>query len=145
MWLPFCISWGGGGGGLRSLVHSTRTGFILGCENWDRNIFKALVKSFVLLIWATRKNKLYGDWDGVVALNCPLTGDLTISACVVAWSPTLHICYTFSFNCILHRTRCVCAKCENSGPKIAFMSSALVYFVCLLRPNLYYYYLSPFN
>ena len=27
-----------------------RTGFILGCENWDRYDFKSLVKSFVLLV-----------------------------------------------------------------------------------------------
>ena len=36
-----------------------RTGFILGCENWDRYDFKALlqlVKSLVLLVWDTRKN-----------------------------------------------------------------------------------------
>ena len=34
-------------------------GFILGCENWDRYDFKALlklVKSFVLLVWDMRKN-----------------------------------------------------------------------------------------
>ena len=46
-----------------------RTGFILGCENWDRYDFKALlklVKSFVLLVWDTRKNKLYGDQDDMV-------------------------------------------------------------------------------
>ena len=38
-----------------------RTGFILGCENWDRYDFKALlklVKSFVLLVWGMRKNKI---------------------------------------------------------------------------------------
>ena len=61
---------GGGGGVLRSLVHLIiliGQAFILGCENWDRYDFKALlklVKSFVLLVWDTRKNKLYGDQDG---------------------------------------------------------------------------------
>ena len=61
-----------------------RTGFVLGCENWERYDFKALlrlVKSFILLIWDTRKNKLYGDQDGCFC-SCPLTGDLSSSACV---------------------------------------------------------------
>ena len=50
--------------------------------------FKALlklVKSFVLLIWETRKKELYGDQDCVVSgcsCSCPLTGGLTSSACV---------------------------------------------------------------
>ena len=50
-----------------TLDNFNRTGFILGCENWDRYDFKALlklVKSFVLLVWDTRKNKLCGDQDG---------------------------------------------------------------------------------
>ena len=67
-----------------------RTGFVLGCENWERCDFKALlrlVKSFILLIWDTRKNKLYGDQDGNgetsgYSCSCPLTGDLSSSACV---------------------------------------------------------------
>ena len=45
----------------RTLESFNRTGFVLGCENWDGYDFKALlklVKSFVLLIWDTRKNKL---------------------------------------------------------------------------------------
>ena len=44
-----------------------------------------LVKSFILLIWDTRKNKLYGDRDGETSgcsCSCPLTGDLSSSACV---------------------------------------------------------------
>ena len=44
-----------------------------------------LVKSFVLLIWETRKKELYGDQDCVVSgcsCSCPLTGGLTSSACV---------------------------------------------------------------
>ena len=55
---------------------------------WDRYDFKALlklVKSFVLLVWDIRKNKLYGDQDGATpgcSCSCPLTGDLTSSACV---------------------------------------------------------------
>ena len=45
-------------------VNFNKAGFILGCENinWDRYDFKALfklVKSFILLIWDTRKEKLY--------------------------------------------------------------------------------------
>ena len=57
-------------------------------ENWNRDDFKALlklVKSFVLLIWETRKKELYGDQDCVVSgcsCSCPLTGGLTSSACV---------------------------------------------------------------
>ena len=41
-----------------TLDNFNRTDFILGCENWDRYDFKALlklVKSFVLLVWDTRK------------------------------------------------------------------------------------------
>ena len=73
---------------MRSLLNFNRTGFILGCGNWDRYDFKALlklVKSFVLLVWDMRKNKLYGDQDGTTpgcSGSCPLTGDLTSSACV---------------------------------------------------------------
>ena len=66
---------------------------ISGCENWGRYDFKALLKlakSFVLLIWYTRKNKLYGDQDGTTpgcSCSCPLTGDLTAPpASVSAWS-----------------------------------------------------------
>ena len=48
-------------------------------------IILKLVKSFVLLIWETRKKELYGDQDCVVSgcsCSCPLTGGLTSSACV---------------------------------------------------------------
>ena len=46
--------------------------------------FKALLR---VLIWDTRRNKLYGDQDGTGATTgcscyCPLTGDLASSACV---------------------------------------------------------------
>ena len=60
-------------------------------ENWDRYDFKALlklVKSFVLLIWDTWKNKIYGDQDGetsVCSCSCPLTGDHASSACVCGY------------------------------------------------------------
>ena len=46
---------------------------ILGCENWNRYDFKALVY---------RKNN---DQDGTTpgcSCSCPLTGDLTSSTCV---------------------------------------------------------------
>ena len=65
-----------------------RTGFHSECENWDGYDFKALlrlVKSFVLLIWDTRKNMLYGDQYGKTSgcsCSCPLTGDLTSSTCI---------------------------------------------------------------
>ena len=52
---------------------------------WNRDDFKALLKSFVLLIWEARKKELYGDQDCVVSgcsCSCPLTGGLTSSACV---------------------------------------------------------------
>ena len=64
---------------LSTLDDFNRTGFILGCENWDRYDFKAL------LIWDTRKNKLYGDQDGATSgcsCHCPLIGDLTSSVCI---------------------------------------------------------------
>ena len=38
-----------------------------------------IAKSFVLLMWDTRKSKLYGDQDGETpgcSCSCPLTGDL---------------------------------------------------------------------
>ena len=46
-----------------------------------------LVKSFILIIWVTRKNNLYGDQDGNVetsGCSCtfPVTGDFSSSACV---------------------------------------------------------------
>ena len=50
-----------------ALNNFERTGFVLGCENWERYNFKALlrlVKIFILLTWDTRKNKLDGDQDG---------------------------------------------------------------------------------
>ena len=53
-----------------------KTGFVLGGENWDRYDFKTIIKSFVLLIWDTRKNKIYGDQDGETSccsFSCPLT------------------------------------------------------------------------
>ena len=64
------------------------------CKNWDRYDFKALlrlVKSFILSIWDTRKNKLYDDQDSETSgcsCSCPLTGVLTNSACVCGcmWS-----------------------------------------------------------
>ena len=74
-----------------TLDNFNRTGFILGCENWDRYDFKALlklVKSFVLLVWDMRKNKLYGDQDGTTpgcSCSCPLTGDLTSSIRLHLW------------------------------------------------------------
>ena len=45
-----------------------------------------LVKSYVLLIWDTRKNN--GNQDGTTpgcSCSCPLTGDLTSSACMCPW------------------------------------------------------------
>ncbi len=42
----------------------SKAGFVLGCENWDRYDFEALlilVRSFVLSIWDTRKDNLYSD------------------------------------------------------------------------------------
>ena len=65
-----------------------KASFVLGCENWSRYDFKALLKlvrSFVLLIWETRKKGLYGDQDYVITgcfCSCPLTGGLTSSACI---------------------------------------------------------------
>ena len=63
-----------------------RTGFVLGCENWDRNNFKALlslVKNFVLSVWGLRKNELYGGQDGETSgCSCPLTGDIASSTCL---------------------------------------------------------------
>ncbi len=46
-----------------------------------------IIKSFILLIWDTRKNKLCGSQDGTgetsgCSFSCPLTGDLTSSTCV---------------------------------------------------------------
>ena len=74
----------------RSLNNFERTGFVLRCENWDRYDFKAVlrpVKSFILLIWDTKKNRLYGNQVGNgetsgCSCSCPLTGDLSSSACV---------------------------------------------------------------
>ena len=54
-----------------TLDNFNRTGFILGCENWDRYDFKALlklVKSFVLLVWDTRKNMVIRMVQPLVAL-----------------------------------------------------------------------------
>ena len=77
-----------------ALNNFERTGFVLGCENWERYDLKALacfflrlVKSFILLLWDTRKNKLYCDQDGNsetsgCSCSCPLNGDLSSSACV---------------------------------------------------------------
>ena len=47
-----------------STLNNFETGFVFECENWERYNFKVLlriVKSFILFIWDTRKNKLYGD------------------------------------------------------------------------------------
>ncbi len=44
-----------------------------------------LVRSFVLLIWAARKDNLYGDHSDAISdcsSSCPLTGGPTSSACV---------------------------------------------------------------
>ena len=73
-----------------ALNNFERTCCVLGCENWERYDFKALlrlVKSFILLIWDTKKNKLCGDQDGNgetsdYSCSCPLTGDLSSSACI---------------------------------------------------------------
>ena len=46
------------GGSFEEFSTLDRTGFILGCENWDRYDLLKLVKSFVLLVWDTRKNQL---------------------------------------------------------------------------------------
>ena len=79
---------GGRFGEFSTLDNFNKASFILGFENWNRDDFKALlklVKSFVLLIWETRKKELYGDQDCVVSgcsCSCPLTGGLTSSACV---------------------------------------------------------------
>ncbi len=60
----------------------------MGCENWDRYDFEVLLKlvrSFVLSIWNTRKDNLYGDRSDVISdcsSSCPLTGGPTSSACV---------------------------------------------------------------
>ena len=56
-------------------------------QRYDFKALLRLVKSFILLIWDTRKNKLYGDQDGNgetsgCFCSCPLTGDLSSSACV---------------------------------------------------------------
>ena len=54
-----------------TLDNFNRTGFILGCENWDRYDFKALlklVKSFVLLIWDTRNYMVIRMVQPLVAL-----------------------------------------------------------------------------
>ena len=72
-----------------ALNNFERTGFVTGCENWEGYDFKALlrlVKSFILLIWDTGKNKLYGDQDGSgeisgCSCSCLLTGDLSSSVC----------------------------------------------------------------
>ena len=73
---------------MRSLGHSiVLIGQVLGLgyENWDKYDFKALVKSYILSIWDTRKNNLYDDRAGAFSgcsCSCPLTGDLTSSACI---------------------------------------------------------------
>lgn len=73
---------------LRSLGHSiVLIGQVLGLgyENWDKYDFKALVKSYILSIWDTRKNFWYDDRAGAFSgcsCSCPLTGDLTSSACI---------------------------------------------------------------
>ena len=36
---------GGGGGGVEEFSTLDRTGFILGCENWDRYDFKSFIKT----------------------------------------------------------------------------------------------------
>ena len=59
------------GGSFEEFSNFNRTGFILGCENWDRYDFKALlklVKSFVVLVWDTRKNNYMVLVQPLVAL-----------------------------------------------------------------------------
>ncbi len=57
----------------------------MGCENWDRYDFEALLKlvrSFVLYIWDAG---MYGDHSDAISdcsSSCPLTGGPTSSACV---------------------------------------------------------------
>ena len=55
-----------------------RTGFVLGCENWEGYDFKGLLKlvksCIILLIWDTRKNKLYGNQNG--------TGEISGCSCL---------------------------------------------------------------
>ena len=54
-------------------------------SGWMASTLLKLVKSFVLLMWDTRKKKLYDDQDGVTSgCSCshPLTGDLTSFVCV---------------------------------------------------------------
>ena len=65
------------GGGLGECFKKTSSN--LGCENWDRYDFNVLklVKSVVLIIWTTRRNRLHGtgDQDGETSVcSCPLTG-----------------------------------------------------------------------
>ncbi len=66
----------------------SKAGFILGCENWDRYDFEALLKlvrSFVLSIWDARKDNLYGDHSDAISdcsSSCPLTRGPTSSACI---------------------------------------------------------------
>ena len=76
-------------------------GFVLGCENKGRYDFKAL--RLVKLIWDTMKNILYGDQDVVTSgcsCSCPLTGDLTSSACIHVYGWVVKWCkrYTCSSN-----------------------------------------------
>ena len=43
------------------------TNFVLGCENWDRSNFMALlslVKNFILSVWDAKKTESYGSQDG---------------------------------------------------------------------------------
>ena len=78
----------------------------IGTGTYDFKALLKLVKSFVLLVWDARKNKLYGDQDGTTpgcSCSCPLTGDLTSSTCVCgcvvsgvsATAATIHV-YIFS-------------------------------------------------
>ena len=74
---------------LRSLRHSiVLIGQVLGLgyEIGTSMILKPyVVKSYILSIWDTRKNNLYDDRAGAFSgcsCSCPLTGDLTSSACI---------------------------------------------------------------
>ena len=62
----------------------------------------SLIKSFMLLIWDTRKKELYGDQDGVTSgysYSCPLTGDLTSYTCACRVCGQWGKCYGSNILC----------------------------------------------
>ena len=89
----------------------------------DRYDFKAL------LIWDTRKNKLYGDQDGTISgcsCSCPLTGDRTSSACICGCvvngvSATAATCM-----CILNFSQLVDVLIWVEGPHIHIQAEVLL-------------------